>query len=105
MDQGAGWWSFIRHDPERDKPRVSMALLRRVANYARPYKVQIFIMLACIVVIALLSVVPPLLYRNLIDVVIPSGNGEALTWVVVWMVAVPLTSGLVGVLQRFLGSR
>ena len=105
VDFGGGWWTFMRHDPERDKPQVSRALLRRVAAYARPYKWHIITMLATIIVISSLSVVPPLLYRYLIDEVIPSGNGSGLNWTVMWMVAVPLISGLAGVLQRYIGSR
>jgi ATP-binding cassette subfamily B protein len=105
IDFGGGWWTFMRHDPERDKPKVSGALIRRVMGYARPYKWHIVAMLATIIVISSLSVVPPLLYRHLIDVVIPAGDGAGLAWIVLWMVLVPLVSGLVGVLQRFLNSR
>jgi hypothetical protein len=34
VDLGGGWWTYMRHDPERDKPRVSRALIKRVAAYA-----------------------------------------------------------------------
>jgi ATP-binding cassette subfamily B protein len=105
VDFGGGWWTFMRHDPERDKPQVSLALLRRVMAYARPYKWHIVGMLATIIVISSLSVVPPLLYRHLIDTVIPAGDGAALNWTVLWMVAIPLVSGLFGVFQRYLNSR
>jgi ATP-binding cassette, subfamily B, bacterial len=105
VDLGGGWWTYMRHDPERDKPRVSRALIKRVAAYARPYKWHIIVMLATIIIISSLAVVPPLLYRYLIDTVIPAGDTSALTWTVVAMVAVPLVSGLVGVLQRYLNSR
>ena len=46
MDHGAGWWSYVRHDPQRDRPQVSRALLRRVASYARPYRGRIALMLS-----------------------------------------------------------
>jgi ATP-binding cassette subfamily B protein len=62
-------------------------------------------MLATIVAIALLSIIPPLLYRQLIDVIIPSKDVGQLNWLIVWMIAVPLVSGLLAVLQRYLGSR
>jgi len=62
-------------------------------------------MLATIIVIALLSIIPPLLYRQLIDVIIPSKDVGQLNWLLVWMIAVPLVSGLLAVLQRYLGSR
>ena len=105
MDHGSGWWSYIRHDPKEDRPVVTRALLRRVAAYARPYVGRISIMLATIVGISLLSIIPPLLFRQLIDVIIPSKDVAQLNWLVVWMISVPLVSGLLGVLQRYLGSR
>lgn len=105
MDHGSGWWSYIRHDPAQDKPQVSRALLRRVAQYAKPYKGRIVVMLATIFVISLLSIVPPLLYRTLIDSAIPHRDIAQLNWLVLGMVAVPLFSGLFGVLQRYLGSQ
>jgi ATP-binding cassette subfamily B protein len=62
-------------------------------------------MMATIVAIALLGIIPPLLYRQLIDVIIPSKDVGQLNWLIVWMIAVPLVSGLLSVLQRYLGSR
>jgi ATP-binding cassette subfamily B protein len=105
MDHGSGWWSYIRHDPKQDRPTVSRALLRRVATYARPYVGRISIMLATIVAISLLSIIPPLLYRQLIDAIIPSKDIGQLNLLIVWMIIVPLVSGLLSVLQRYLGSR
>src|SRR5688500_12249686 len=83
---GGGWWSYIRHDPARDKPTVSRALLRRVATYARPYKGRIALMLVTIIGISLLSIIPPLLFRNLIDVIIPNKDLAGLNWLALAMV-------------------
>ncbi len=105
MDHGSGWWSYLRHDPTQDKPKVSRALLRRVAQYARPYKGRIAVMLLTIFGISLLGVIPPLLYRNLIDVAIPQRDVTRLNWLALGMVGVPLASGLLGVLQRYFGSQ
>ena len=37
---GTGWWTYIRYNEERDRPKISWALLRRVWGYARPYRLQ-----------------------------------------------------------------
>ena len=95
---------YLRHDPATDKPQVSRALLRRVATYARPYRGRISLMLACIFATSLFSIVPPLLYRTLLDVAIPKGDLGMLNWLALGMIGVPLLSGLVGVFQRNLGS-
>src|SRR5215212_6398318 len=105
MHQGSGWWSFVRYDAEQDRPKVTRALLRRVAGYARPYWGRIVLMLSTIIGISLLSVIPPLLYRNLIDVAIPQKDLARLNWLALGMVAIPVGSGLMGVLQRYLGSQ
>jgi ATP-binding cassette subfamily B protein len=61
-------------------------------------------MLACIFATSLFSIVPPLLYRTLLDVAIPKGDLGMLNWLALGMIGVPLLSGLVGVFQRNLGS-
>ncbi|MBI3980044.1 MAG: ABC transporter ATP-binding protein [Chloroflexi bacterium] len=100
-----GWWSFLRYDEQQDRPQISRTLLRRVAAYASPYVGLIAAMLATILVISLLSVVPPLLYRDLIDRALPDRDGGRLSLLALGMVAVPLLSGLTGVLQRYLSAQ
>ncbi len=43
-----GWWRFIEYDEQKDKPRVTRTLLRRVAEFARPYFPQLAVMLIAI---------------------------------------------------------
>ncbi len=102
---GGSWWSFMRYDDSGSKPKVSRDLLRRVAGYAWPYRWRIVLMLVTIIAISLLSTVPPLLYRQLIDVVIPGRDLAALSWLALAMVGVPLISGLFGLVQRYLSSQ
>src|SRR5438270_6280007 len=105
MHTGSGWWSYIRYDAAQDQPKVSRALLRRVTAYARPYRGRIVVMLLTIMGISFLSILPPLLVRRLIDSAIPHKDLGLLTWLGLGMVGVPLASGLLGVLQRYLGSQ
>jgi ATP-binding cassette subfamily B protein len=101
----SGWWSYIRYDEQQDRPAVSWALIRRTAQYARPYRWMILAMLVLIVIIALLNLIPPLLMRALIDQALPQGNMRLLTLLAVGMLAVPLATGLLGVAQRYLGAQ
>src|SRR5438552_12646414 len=105
MHTGCGWWSYIRYDAAQDQPKVSRALLRRLAAYARPYSGRIVLMLLTIMGISFLSIIPPLLVRRLIDSAIPTRDLGLLTWLGLGMIATPLASGLLGVLQRYLGSQ
>jgi ATP-binding cassette subfamily B protein len=98
---GGGWRSFIHYDEEQDQPKVSTNLLRRVATYARPYWRYVALILFTMLVISLLSLIPPLLIRDLLDKAIPQGDMGRLNLLALGMVAVPLINGLLGVAQRY----
>jgi ATP-binding cassette subfamily B protein len=102
---GGNWWSFIRYDEEQDRPQVSMALLRRVGQYARPYWAGVSVMLATILAISILSLIPPLLLRDLIDRALPQRDAGRLNLLALGMIAVPLANGLIGVAQRYASAR
>lgn len=91
--------------PNNAKPDVSAELLRRVWTFAKPYRWQVIGLLSTIFIISTLSLIPPLLFRDLIDNTLPNRDGPRLNWLALGMVAVPLLNGLVGVGQRILSSR
>jgi ATP-binding cassette subfamily B protein len=100
------WWRYISFE-ESEKPHASVdrALLVRVFRYARPYLGAIVIVLVAITLTSLLGLLPPLIYRALIDEVLPSGDLRLLNLLAIGLFAVPLLSGLLGVLQRRYGAR
>ena len=99
-----GWWTYIQYD-ERDRPSVNRAVLARVAGYARPYAGRIALMLLCILAITLLTLVPPLLMRALIDEALPNRDVGQLNLLALGLIAVPLLNGLIGVGQRYLSAQ
>lgn len=99
------WWSFIRYDEEHDRPEVSGALLRRVWSYAKPYWRLVAVILVTILGISVLTLVPPLLIRDLIDHALPDKNVGRLNLLALGMIAVPLINGLLGVAQRYASAR
>lgn len=103
MMQG-NWWSYIRYDEENDRPQLNRALLRRVARYGRPYLGQIVIMLFTILAISALGIVPPLLFRDLIDHALPERDWGRLNLLALGMIAIPVLTGLIGVVQRYMSS-
>jgi ATP-binding cassette subfamily B protein len=98
---GGGWRSFIRYDEEQDQPKVDRDLLGRVATYARPYWKWVAATLLTMIVISILSIIPPLLIRDLIDHAIPEGDIARITQLALAMIAIPLLNGLFGVIQRY----
>ncbi len=102
---GGGWWSYISFDESKGKPQVDRELLRRVLSYALPYWRGIVTLLAMIILQALLELIPPLLYRELIDRVLPGREVARLNWLAVAMIGIPIVSGLLGVVERYFSAR
>ncbi len=100
-----GWWSYLKYDEEQDRPDIDRDLLRRVWSYGRPYGRGLLGLFATIIVISVLSVIPAMLIRLLIDEAIPNEDLRQLTALGIAMVVVPLVIALVGVLQRWLSSK
>lgn len=99
-----GWWSYIRYDEERDRPQVSLALLRRVWRYAKPYRLKTVGLLITIFAITGLSLIPPLLYRDLIDNALPNQDVTRLIWLTLGMIGIPIINAFIGLGQRYLSA-
>ncbi|MBW8010352.1 MAG: ABC transporter ATP-binding protein [Chloroflexi bacterium] len=104
MHGGGGWWQFLRHDESKDKPQVDRQLLLRVYQYARPYRLLITTVLGTIILASLIGLIPPLLYRDLFDVVLPNQDRTRLGWLALGMISIPIVTNLLGVAERFFGA-
>ena len=76
-------------------------VLRRAWGFARPYRLWIAAYLATIVVSSLLGLLPPLLFRSIIDTAIPTADRTLVVTLTAVTVAAALASAFVGVLQRW----
>ena len=99
------WWSLIAYDKSKGQPKLDRAVLRRIFAYARPHAVSVVMVLITIIFISLLDLLPPLLYRDLIDNVLPQGNYRRLNLVALGMIGIPILSGLISVVQRYYSAR
>ncbi len=97
-----GWWMSLRQGDE--KPKVTRELLLRVLTYARGYWWHIGGMLVTILLTTGLSLLTPLIFRNMIDEVIPAKDTLRLIWLGVALLAIPAVSGAINVVQRRLNS-
>ena len=102
MWRGGGWFMAMRSGDE--KPKVTRELLLRVLAYARPYWWHIAGMLVTILIGTGLSLVGPLIFRHLIDVVLPSKDIDQLIRFSFLLLLIPLVDGLIGVIQRRLNA-
>src|SRR5512133_88958 len=87
-----------------EKPKVTWPLLKRVAAYARPYGWQIAGMLLVILITTGLSMLSPLVMRDLIDRTIPSRDITRLIWLSLALLFLPILDGGLSVLQRKLNA-
>ncbi len=105
MAPHGNWWQYISHDPQKDRPRVTRQLLGRVFHYARGYWRAVTVSLLIIALVSLIELIPPLLYRELIDNVLPNQQWGRLNLLALAMITIPVASGLLGVAQRYFNSR
>ena len=78
--------------------------LRRVATFARPYRVQIGGFLTSILVAAVVALAPPLLFRRIVDVSIPNGDRNGIIVLTVVLVVLALLDAGFQIIQRWLSS-
>jgi ATP-binding cassette subfamily B protein len=97
-----GWFQYMRSGDE--KPKVTRQLLLRVLSYARDYWWHIAGMLVTILLTTVLSLLTPLIFRNMIDVVIPAKDTQRLIWLGVALLAIPAIEGGINVIQRRLNA-
>ena len=95
-----GWGAYIKFDEDEPRPDIDRATLKRVLSYGSGYKLEMTIVLITIIAISVLTVIPPLLMKGLIDTAIPDKNLQLVTLLGLGMVAVPLLNGIIGVVQR-----
>ncbi len=96
------WFQYMRSGDQ--KPKVTKELLLRVLNYAKPYWWHISGMLVTILISAALTLVSPLIFRQMIDTVLPSKDINQLTVLAIALLLVPILNGGIGVIQRRLNS-
>jgi ATP-binding cassette subfamily B protein len=101
---GGGWRHFVWNETDKNKPRVTRALLRRVLEYAKPYRGAITGMLACILVTTLLGLMTPLIFRELIDNTLVNGDWNRLHLLALALIAIPVINGMIRVVQRRLNA-
>jgi ATP-binding cassette subfamily B protein len=102
MFHGGGWFAYMRSGDE--KPRVTRQLLVRVLKHAGPYRWHIAGMLLMILLSTGLSLVSPLIFRQLIDQILPSKDLQRLVIYAVALLFIPLLNGGISVIQRRLNA-
>jgi ATP-binding cassette subfamily B protein len=99
-----GWWLYAWGSQDGKKKPVTWRLVKRVLGYARPYWGHIVLMLFLILVSTSLGLVTPLIFRDLIDHTLPSGDVQRLNVLALGLVMIPVFTSIIGVLSRRLNA-
>jgi ATP-binding cassette subfamily B protein len=95
----------FRMDPSITKQKLKPGTVRRIAAYARPYRLHLAMFLAGTSLDALITVVNPLLLREIIDHGILARNGTVVIVAAAAVAAVALADAALGFMNRWLSAR
>ena len=84
---------------------MNRSSMRRVVVFARPYSSSIIGFLISILVSAAIALVPPLLFRNIVDTAIPAGDKRRIVILTIILVVVAMGDAILSIVQRWYSSR
>jgi ATP-binding cassette subfamily B protein len=105
MVHGPGMARGFRMDPSVTKQKLKPGTIKRIAGYARPYRVQLAIFLFATAIDACITVVNPLLLRELIDHGIVTRDMAVVVVVALTVAGVTVFDAFLGVVNRYFSSR
>jgi len=96
----------FRRDPDAVRGhKVEREQLRRVLGLTRPYRKLLIGFVIAVVAAAGVAVVPPLLFRALLDDAVPQKDSQLVLALAIAAVALAFASALLGLLQRWYSAR
>ena len=96
----------FRRDPDLVRGRkVERALLRQVLGLTRPYRGQLIGFLLSVVAAAAVAVLPPLLFRALLDDAVPNKDTRLVLFLAFGAVGLAIASAALSLLQRWYSAR
>src|SRR5580692_5217656 len=108
MIHGPGFGAMrggFRMDPSVTKQKLKPGTIKRIAGYARPYRWKLTIYLIATALDAVITVVNPLLLRELIDNGIIAKDEGIVIGVALTVAGATLLDALLGVINRYFSSR
>ncbi|HEY9721275.1 MAG TPA: ABC transporter ATP-binding protein [Oscillatoriaceae cyanobacterium] len=98
-------WHVLNYGAEAENAKLTREQLWRIVGYFKPYWREAIAVLVVISLSALLGIVPPLLLRALLDQAIPHHSWHLLNLLAFGMIALPIATNLLSVLETYLDER
>lgn len=92
-------------DPSVTEHKLAPGSVKRILQYARPYKLIIVIFVVLLVIDALLTVAQPLLFKRIVDEGITPGNATVVTVTALIVAGVALLDAALSLVSRWYSSR
>jgi len=92
-------------NPKTSTAKFKDVKLSRIFELFRAYRLQLSVILGIALASAIIGIGPPLVMKEIIDRALPESNKQLLWILVGWMVALPLSAGLLGVWQNHLNNK
>src|SRR3954471_9370247 len=99
-----GPWMRAGRDEDFKNAKVDRRLARRVWGYGRPYRSKLVLFLGAVVLGAVVALVPPLLFRQIVDHAIPDKDKGAAVTLAALAMGVAIVSTALGVAERWISS-
>ena len=101
---GMGRSGYLTEEEQKNKPKVTGALLKRVFSYLTPYWKQLLLTLGCILITSILRIYPSVLTGRIIDEGLIGRDLRALVTLIVLSLLVTIGAELIGILESYLNS-
>ena len=107
MSMHAAWMTHrsMTADPSVKEQKLKSGTIKRIFKFALPYRTNIFIFLATVIVDAALVVATPLLLKQLIDDGVIPKNGEVVTRLAIFVGLLAIADAGFNMLGRYFSSR
>ena len=107
MSMHAGWMALrtLSSDQSVKSAKLKPGTLKRIANYAIPYKSIFVIYFFALIIDAVLTVATPLLLKELVDKGVIPKDGALVTRMAVAVGVLAVASALINILVRWISSR
>jgi ATP-binding cassette subfamily B protein len=96
----------FRHDPDAVKGKqLERDLVRRVLRMARPYRASLIGFIIAVLIGAVVGVIPPLLFRSLLDTAVPQKDERLVIILAIAAVALAIANALISLVQRWYSAK
>ena len=95
---------YLTDEEKKNRPKVTLPLIKRVFSWLAPYKKQMALVLLCILVSSVFSLLPSVLTGRIIDEGLIGRSMPRLVKFIVLSFAVTIAANLIGVAESYLNS-